>query len=151
MLYSTLKFIHIASMAFWIGGVFTMLILNRILTAAGDRTTLQGLGRLGGAVSMRVFMPAMLVTVITGIGMVQVGELSFGTTWVAWGIVGVVVSFVLGGVLTGGTARKLGQQIASGQVTPEQIAATQRRILTYAVLNLVLLLSIIWAMVAKPA
>ena len=151
MLYSTLKFIHVASMAFWIGGVFTMLVLNRILNASGDRTTLQGLGRLGGAISMRVFMPAMLVTVITGIGLVQVGKLSFGATWVAWGIVGVVVSFVLGGVLTGGTARKLGQQIASGQITPDQVAAVQRRILTYSVLNLVLLLSIIWAMVAKPA
>jgi hypothetical protein len=111
---------------------------------------MKGLGRMGGAVSMRLFGPAMLLAVIAGIGMVQVGDLSFGSLWIIWGIVGTVASFVLGGVLTGGTARKLGEQIAKGQIDAAGIAATQKRLLTYAFLNIVLLLSIVWAMVAKP-
>ena len=150
-MYNTLKFIHVVSMAVWIGGIFTMLTLNRILTSSGDRALLQGLSRMGAAMSMRVFVPAMLVTVITGIGMAQVGDISFGAKWIIWGIVGVVASFVLGGILTGGTARKLGRQMANGEITPEQAAAMQRRILLYAMINVVLLLSIVWAMVAKPA
>ena len=150
-MYNTLKFIHIVSMAVWIGGIFTMLTLNRILTSSGDRALLQGLSRMGAAMSMRVFVPAMLVTVITGIGMAQVGDISFGSTWIIWGMAGVVASFVLGGILTGGTARKLGRQMANGEITPEQAAVVQRRILLYAAVNMVLLLSIVWAMVAKPA
>jgi uncharacterized membrane protein len=150
-MYNTLKFIHVASMAVWIGGIFTMLTLNRMLTSSGDRALAQGLGRMGAAMSIRIFVPAMLLTVITGVGMAQVGDISFGSTWIIWGMVGVVASFILGGVLTGGTARKLARQMANGEITPEQAAVMQRRILLYAMINTVLLLSIVWAMVVKPA
>lgn len=151
MSYSFLKFIHVASMAVWIGGIFTMLALNLLIRRSRDASMMQGLGRLGGALTLRVFMPAMLLTVITGAGLVQVGRLSFGSTWIVWGMLGVVASFVLGGILTGGTARKLAQQMAKGEITAQQAGGVQRRILTYAILNLLLLLSIVWAMVAKPA
>ena len=151
MLYTTLKFIHVASIAVWLGGVVTLVLLNRLIAATGDNSLMQGLGRMGGAISMKLFGPAMIVAVITGIGMVQVGDLSFGLTWVLWGILGTVASFILGGVLTGGTARKLGERIARREIDPAGIAAVQKRLLTYAFLNIVLLLSIVWAMVAKPA
>ncbi|MGQ0562986.1 MAG: DUF2269 family protein, partial [Gemmatimonadota bacterium] len=97
-----------------------------------------------------LFIPAMLVSVITGIGMVQVGNLSFGSTWIIWGMVGVVVSFVLGAIFTGGASRRLAQRLARGEIDAVAAAAVQRRIFAVAVLNAALLLSIIWAMVAKP-
>ena len=150
MLYTILKFVHVASIAVWFGGVVTLVMLNRLIVASGDDSLVKGLGRMAGAISMRLFGPAMLVAVIAGIGMVQVGDLSFGSLWIIWGIVGTVVSFVLGGVLTGGTARRLGEQIAKGQIDAAGIAATQKRLLTYALLNILMLLSIVWAMVAKP-
>jgi uncharacterized membrane protein len=150
MLYTTLKFIHVVAIAVWFGGLVTMLTLNRILQKSGDRAAMQALGRQGGTVSMRLFMPAVVVTLLTGIGMVQSGDLSFGSTWVLWGIIGTVVSFILGGIFTGAAARKLGQQLARGEIDAAGAAAAQRRILYAALLNMLLLLSIVWAMVAKP-
>ena len=101
--------------------------------------------------STRLFLPSVLLVLITGIGMVQVGQLSFSLAWIVWGIAGLATSMLIGAVFTGGAARKLGQAIAKGEIDAAGIAAAQRRIMMFAMLNMVLLLSIIWAMVAKPA
>ncbi len=68
MLYTTLKFIHVVSIAIWLGGLVTMLTLNRILQRSGDPVAMQALGRQGGVISMRLFMPAVLMTVLTESG-----------------------------------------------------------------------------------
>jgi uncharacterized membrane protein len=151
MLYNVLKFIHVASIAVWFGGLVTLLTLNRLLIRAGDNAAVQAIGRQGQGISARLFLPAVLVTLITGIGMVQVGQLGFGTLWIVWGTIGLVVSMFIGSVLTGGAARKLAAQAARGEVDAAGIARVQRRILTAAIVNMLLLLSIIWAMVAKPS
>ena len=150
MVYTVLKFIHVVSIAIWLGGLITMLTLNRVLQRAGDPAAMQALGRQGGVISMRLFMPAVLMTVITGIGMVQSGHLTFRSTWVMWGIAGTVVSFVLGGIFTGAASRKLGRQLASGAISAADAARVQQRILLAVILNLLVLLSVVWAMVAKP-
>ena len=149
-MYNVLKFLHVLSIIAWIGGIFTMLLLNRLFAKAGEPSAMRTLGQQGAALSMRVFMPAMLTAVITGVGMVQVADIGFGSLWIVWGLVGLAASFILGGVLTGGTARKLGRQLANGEIDMAGAAAVQRRLLLFATLNLLLLLSIVWAMIAKP-
>lgn len=150
-MYTWLKFIHVASIAIWLGGLVTMLAINRALVKAGEQDAVRAIGKQGASLSMGLFMPASLLTLITGIGMVQVGHLSFRSTWIMWGIIGAIASFIIGAVLTGGAARKLGQQMAKGEVTPEVVKAAQRRIMMFAAINMLLLLSIVWAMVFKPA
>jgi uncharacterized membrane protein len=150
-MYNFLKFLHVVSVIVWVGGMLMLLLLNRRLARLGQPEVMRALGQQSGAVSMVVFMPAVLVAVVTGIGMVQVGNLRFGSTWVMWGIIGAIVSFILGGVLTGGASRKLARKQASGEIDAAGAAAVQRRILMFAFLNLALLLSIVWAMVVKPA
>lgn len=151
MLYTILKFVHVVSMAVWIGGMIMMLLLNRRFIAAGEVAIAQAIGRQGAFLSTRVFLPAVLTTLITGIGMVQVGKLSFTLTWIVWGMVALIVSMIIGAVFTGGAARKLAARAAAGQVTASEMAAAQRRILVFAIINILLLLSTIWAMVAKPS
>lgn len=149
-MYNTLKFIHIISVIVWIGGMIMLTVLNGRLAKSGPPEAVRALGQQSGALSMTLFLPAVLLTVITGIGLVQVGRLGFGQKWILWGIIGAVVSFIVGGVLTGGTARKLGQQIARGEIDATQVAAVQRRIMVFVFVNLLVLLSIVWAMVFKP-
>ena len=151
MLYNTLKFFHVASIAVWFGALVTLMILNRLLIRAGQATAAQAVGRQSPALSTHLFFPAVGVTLITGIGMVQVNDISFGAVWVIWGMIGLLVSMFIGAVLTGGAARKLGAQVARGEIDAAGIARAQRRIMTFAIINMVLVLSIIWAMVAKPS
>lgn len=150
MLYTILKFVHVIAIAIWFGGIVTMLILNRLLVAKGESAAMQGLGRIGAILSKTLFMPAVGVTLLTGLGMVHVGDLDYGALWISWGMGGLVASFVIGGVFTGGAARKLGQAVARGEIDAAGIAAAQRRILIFAVTNVLILLSIIFVMVAKP-
>ena len=151
MLYTILKFVHIAGIAVWFGGLFALFTVNRLLVKSGEMATASAVGRLGALLSTRLFLPSVLLVLITGIGMVQVGQLSFTLAWIVWGIAGLATSMLIGAVFTGGAARKLGQAIAKGEIDAAGIAAAQRRIMLFAMLNMVLLLSIIWAMVAKPA
>ena len=151
MLYNLLKFIDVVSIAVWFGGMVTMLILNRLLIGAGDAAAAQSIGRQGRGLSSRLFLPAVAVTLITGVGMVQVNDIGFGTLWIVWGMVGLFVSLYIGAVLTGGTARKLAEQAARGEIDGAGIARVQRRIMLYALVNTLLLLTTIWAMVAKPS
>lgn len=150
-MYSLLKFIHIVSVIAWVGGLATMLLLNRLFAKAGDPAALRVLGQQSPLIGMRVFLPAMVLTLLTGIGLVHQGNLDFGSAWIIWGMSGLVLSFIIGGILTGGAARKLGQRMARGELDAAGAAAIQRRIMLFAVLNLLLLLSVVWAMVAKPA
>jgi putative copper export protein len=151
MVYTILKFVHIGGMAVWFGGLFMMFTINRVLVGKGEMQAAQTIGRLGALLSTRLFMPAVAVVLITGIGLVQVGELSFSLAWVIWGMVGLATSVLIGAVFTGGAARKLGQAISRGEIDAAGIAAAQRRIMMFAILNMVLLLSVMWAMVAKPS
>jgi uncharacterized membrane protein len=149
-MYNILKFVHIVSIIVWIGGLTMLFLLNRRVARTGKPELVRALGEQGGALSMILFMPAVVLTLITGIGMVQVGRLGFSQTWILWGIIGTVVSFIVGGVLTGGTARKLGQQLARGEIDAAGAAAVQRRIMVFVIVNLLVLFSIVWAMVTKP-
>jgi uncharacterized membrane protein len=151
MLYTMLKFLHVFTITVWVGGLIMLLILNRLLTAAGDRNSAQALGRLGAVLGVRLFLPAVLLTALTGIGMVQDHELSWGTAWIVWGIVGLLASWIIGAVFTGGAARKLAAAVARGEIDAAGIARVQRRMLVFAVVNVVLLISVIFAMVVKPA
>lgn len=151
MLYNLLKFIHVASMAVWFGGLVTILTLNRLLVGAGDGAAAQAIGRQGRGLTFRLFLPAVAVTLITGVGMVQVNDIGFGTPWIAWGMVGLFVSLYIGAVLTGGTARKLAAQAARGEIDGAGIARVQRRIMMFGLINMLLVLTVIWAMVAKPS
>ena len=150
MTYNWLKFIHVVAVILWIGGMVMLLLLNRAFARVNDQAAARAVGQQGGALSMKLFLPAFLVTFVTGIGMVQVGDLSFGAPWISWGMTGALLSMIIGGLFTGRNARKLGQQIARGEIDPPAIAAAQRKILIFAVLNLLLLLSIVWVMVFKP-
>jgi uncharacterized membrane protein len=151
MLYSVLKFVHVVSIAVWFGGLVTLFLLNRLFARANDYSTVQAIGRQGASLGMKLFLPSVVITLITGIGLVQIADYGFGATWIVWGIAGLIASMVIGGALTGRTARKLGARIAAGTIDAAGIAATQRKLVVFAVLNIVLLLSVIWAMVAKPS
>jgi uncharacterized membrane protein len=150
-LYNFLKFLHVVSVIVWVGGMIMLIVLNRRLARLGDANIMRALGQQSGALSMVLFLPSVLLVVVTGIGMVQVADIGFGRTWVLWGLIGTVASFIIGGALTGGTARKLAQQLQRGEIDQAGAARVQKRIMMYALVNMVLLISIVWAMVTKPA
>ena len=149
-LYNLLKFLHILAVIVWMGGMLVMVILSTRFRQTRDPAVMRALSEHGRFLGMTVFGPSVGIALITGIGMVQVGRLSFGAFWITWGMTGLVLSLILGGALAGRMAAKLSKQVAAGEIDAETVAATQGRIALVGILNLLVLASVVFVMVFKP-
>jgi len=154
--YVTLKFIHVMAAIVWIGAGFALTAVSVGLLQARDYVGAASVGRQTEAFGRQVFGPAAGITLLAGIGMVLVGDLSWGETWITIGLVGVALSFVFGAVLGERASRDLRVALtaATEDATPTVdhggIAGLRRRLAMVSVADLVILTIVVWAMVVKP-
>ncbi|MCC6166092.1 MAG: DUF2269 family protein [Caldilineaceae bacterium] len=146
-LYTLFKFLHIAAVIVWLGGVATLSLVHLWLLAGPDRRDLLPALRLGLFLGRGVIAPAALLTLIAGTVMIANAGIPFSTLWIAWGLGGIVVSIAFGATFIRRATERLEQAVAADAPA---IAPLQRRLVTYSFVNLALLLSVVWAMVAKP-
>ena len=149
-LYNLLKFLHVLGVIVWLGGLFMMLIISGRFMRTRESGVMRAISEQGKFLGMSVFGPATGTVLITGIGMVQVGNLSFGSLWIMWGIVGMVLSAIVGGAIAGRMAARLSDRVTAGQFDVTTAAAIQRRIKVVGTVNLLILVSVVFAMVFKP-
>src|ERR671915_546170 len=95
-LYLLLKFVHVLAVAVWIGGVVALVILNARLARVGDAAVSAALGMQSEFFGRSVLGPAMVITLLAGLGMTGVARFPFSTPWIAWGIIGLVLSIAVG-------------------------------------------------------
>jgi uncharacterized membrane protein len=145
-----LHFLHILSAIVWVGGVLTLNVLAVRVGAGPERTTQASLLRMSDLYGRVVIAPAGLLSLISGLLLVGQMDLSFGTLWVAWGIIGLVLSVGLGATLIRATNAELRRLSEDPSMDEPRRLARQRRAAVVYGLNLVLLLSVVWAMVFKP-
>ena len=143
------KFLHILAVIVWVGGVLTVNVLQ-ILTGKGhDRAAQASLLRLSDLYGRAVIAPAAALTLVTGLVRVEQIDVGYGTFWVAWGITAIVLSLALGATpirVTNAELRRIADPAADDQRWP----TLQRRKTTFFAINLLLLLSAVWAMEFKP-
>jgi uncharacterized membrane protein len=149
-LYLWLKFIHIASVAVWIGGVIALVVLNARMARAGEPMMAAALGQQSEFFGRSVLGPAMGITLLAGLGTAGVAGFPFSSAWIVWGLVGFILSIAIGVIAVGRTAAELGRLAASVGPSDPRFAATRGRLVTLNVVNVLLLASIVWAMVFKP-
>lgn len=146
-LYNFWLFLHVFAVIVWVGGIITLFVINTRLARARDRAGLAVLAQQSSFFGSAVFMPAGILTLVSGILMVLGSAYDFEDLWITWGFVGILVSVILGAVLTRRTVeelRGLGPQDAA------RAPALQQRLATLTALNLLILLSVVWAMIFKP-
>ncbi len=149
-LYLWLKFLHVAAVTVWVGGVFALVVLNAGFGRQGDAAAQAAMGRQSEVFGRTVIGPAMAVTLLAGLWMAGQFGIPFNTLWIVWGLVGFVLFIVIGVVATGRTATALGEVARSAGPADPRLAALRGRLGALGVLNLLVLLSVIWAMVVKP-
>jgi uncharacterized membrane protein len=148
-LYNFLKFLHVLGVVVWLGGLLTMLMLSTRFARSRDPAVMRALSEQGRFLGAAFFGPAAGITLITGIALVMVGHLSFGLLWISWGMTGVILSLIVGGAMVGRMAAQLTKRIEAGQANAADIAATQRKIVSLNLVNLVILVSVLFAMIFK--
>ena len=148
-LYSILKFLHVSAVIVWLGAMITLAVVFARLARERESGAMQLLARQSEFVGRTLIGPAAGVTLLAGGALVW--QMGIGMpAWTWWGLIGFVVSVALGA----GVMQRAGRKLASVAASPNPDAAVmdglQRRLRTLGIINIVILLSVVWAMVAKP-
>lgn len=148
--YNTFKFLHVAAVIVWIGGLVAIGILNARLAREGDGSVMAALGRASAFFGGAVVGPSAALTLVAGIAMVATARISFATLWIAWGLGAIFVSVLLGATLVRRAAEELDRATQEDQPDQTRIVALRQRLRTLSIMNLLLLFSVVGAMVFKP-
>ena len=147
-LYIWLKFIHVLSIAAWLGGFAALLVLNGIAARHGESGGLSAYLRYADGLGPRLIGPASGLALLSGILMVPVGHLAL-SAWVVWGLVAAAVFILIGVGLLRPLLRQL-REASADDATPTDVAAVLRKQGIWFLVNLLILASAVWAMVLKP-
>ncbi len=146
--YPLLLFLHVLAAMVWVGAAVVMTVV-RVRAARGSGLEADGLVlQLNRLVKPTVARPAMMLTVVAGLSMVAMRR--HVDHWAGWGL-GVSLGYVL---LTLIFLSRFERQLEGLRARPELDSARQsalrRRAAAVALLNVLLLVSAVWAMVYKP-
>lgn len=144
---SVLLFVHIVAAAAWFGTNVVQAVLNRRMAAEPDVVAAKWL-RSTVLFGTRIYMPAAVLILITGVWMVIIDPLyGFGELFVTIGFGMVLVGAVLGARVFG----PVGEQAAELREAGNSAAAQPlyRRLQTFGVIDSVLLTVTIAAMVGR--
>jgi uncharacterized membrane protein len=148
-LYTAFIFLHILSAGIWFGGGVVIEVLALRLGPSASREAFKQFFDTAHWVSPRVFMPAALATIISGIVLVLIGGWSFSDVWIIFALVGVAITAFLGATQIGTTIAKMQALIESG-ADDMQLAAVGRRLHWITRLDLLILILVLLDMVVKP-
>jgi uncharacterized membrane protein len=147
--YTVLKTIHVLASVVWVGGGMVLVGLALRARRAREGARLATIVKELTFVGPRVFAPAGLILVGTGIWMAADGDLPYDL-WVILGLVGWGATFVTGNFFLGPQSKKLDEALdARGPDDPEA-AALMSRILTVARVDILILTLVVADMVIKP-
>jgi uncharacterized membrane protein len=149
-LYSFLKFLHVVSVIFWIGGVSSLGFVGWRIAQARNRELLLTLFQEGTRYGQRVVGPAAGLVLLTGLAMVGIGHIGFGTFWVWFGYAGVLAQALYGGFVMQKRAGELRQVASASSGDDVALVAAARRLKNAQIIYLVLFAIVIAAMVIKP-
>lgn len=150
MLYNTLKFLHILLTIIAVGYVMTFgLILSRAEKADRDGRELKYALKTVRLMSTIANVCFVLVALL-GVGLVQVGGLSWAPIWIHGSAALFLIAFSLGIFVLGPMGkRRLAILESRGPSDPEFIKLSKRSAMLGGLAGLITL-TIIWMMVAKP-
>lgn len=94
--YELLLFVHILAAAAWFGAVVAFVFVGELMLRAKDRATLIRLIEYDDHLAPILYIPAVILVLAAGIGLVLDSPFEFGDGWIIAGLVLVVGIFVLG-------------------------------------------------------
>lgn len=148
-MYDTLQTIHVLAAVVWVGGGVFHVFASAQLDGASPEV-MERWAAVGQRAGQVYYGPAAILTLLAGIGMVLVGDISWGEPFISIGLGGVAASIVLGAVLVERASKELTAEIEGGGGDPERVAELTLRIRMLSVADVAILTVVIWAMVVQP-
>ena len=144
--YEFLLFVHISAAMIWLGGAFTFQMYGLVVRRGGDPEEIARFAGRAGMLSERMFVPASLIVILAGIGLMIDGDWDWGQLWVIFALVTFAASFLTGILVLSPIAKRIPQV---GPTTPEGQALIQR-LFSILRVDLAFMYAIVFAMVVKP-
>jgi uncharacterized membrane protein len=147
--YKVLLLIHILCAVIWVGGGIMIQLLALRVVKARDTAYGAGFSRDISFVAMTTFIPASLLLVISGFGLVHEGHWDW-SGWLVFGLVVWAASFLSGALYLGPQSKALGVAMAEHGFESQQAQARLRNILLHSRIELLFLILVVCDMVLKP-
>jgi hypothetical protein len=81
--------------------------------------------------------------------MVAVGRIGF-PFWIIWGLLAMVISGAIGSSVLQRAGQELGRRLEAVEPDDAAITSLQKRLDRFSMINILLLISAVWAMVFRP-
>ena len=144
--YEFLLFVHVTAAVIWLGGAFTFQMYGAVVRRGGDTDEIARFAGRAGVLGERMFVPASLVVILAGVGMMFEGNWDWGQLWIVFALVTFAASFVTGLFVIAPMAKRIPQVGPSTPAGQEVI----RRLFTVLRIDLVYMYAIVFAMTVKP-
>jgi uncharacterized membrane protein len=142
-------FLHISAAIVWIGGAAVAQVFGLLAKRAGDPARSAAFGQDMAFIGPKVFMPAALVVLITGVILTEDGNWPWSEPFVWLGIVGWGIVAFTGFAYLTRAMKRVGARMAAEGPSPALGTEMNRLVLLGRVLVLVLFV-IVFVMVVKP-
>ncbi len=147
--YAVVKFLHVIGVIVWLGGLTMVTLMNARLARAEDAAALRVLSRQTELFGKAVLGPAAGLTLLSGFALMGLLREGF-RGWMGWGLAVFVLSIAFGATFLRRANVELAALAATTTPDGARVAQARRRLGTLNLVNLVLLLSAVFVMVAKP-
>ena len=149
-LYEALKYIHILAAVAWVGGVIRGHVHGAWVNRKdADPSEMLRYIQLEAFLGQRYYMPASIIVVLAGVGMVLESGWNFSDTWIVIGIVLYLTSVVIGAVVLTPQSEKIVAGLAAGP-PDAALQETIKKVVLLSRIDLVILVLVIADMVIKP-
>jgi uncharacterized membrane protein len=147
--FQVLIFMHVSMAIVWIGGGLVLQLFAYRVSLSRDPGRLAALGQDIEWIGMRLFVPASLLSFVTGVLLVVESDFyGFGDDWIVMALVLYAVTFFAGLLFFGPESGRIGALMAEGAPTA---GARMARLVFLTRLDLVLLFLIVFVMTVKPS
>ena len=144
--YEFLLFVHITAAVIWLGGSFMFQMYGMVVRRGGDPEEIARFAGRAGSLAERMFVPASLVVILAGIGLMIEGNWDWGQLWVIFALVTFAASFLTGVLVISPMAKRIP---VVGPTTPAGQSLIER-LFTILRIDLCFMYAIVFAMVVKP-
>ncbi len=140
--------IHILCAALWVGGAF-ITQMHAIRAQYGGAVSIGAFAKDSEFVGFRVFLPASLILLATGIWLVARDVFSLDE-WVVWGLIVIGLSIVSGAGFLGPESGRIGKLMDERGPDDAEVQRRLGRLFLVSRVELVLLISVVLVMTLKP-
>lgn len=149
--YEFVLYLHIASAIIWLGAGFLTIVGQERAYRSGDTAQILRGFQDEGWLAPRLFIPAALSTLVTGILTVILGDWGFTTPWILVGLGGFATTFVTGIAFLKPVGEGIADALGRDATMDPVVTSRLKKRLLVGRIDMAVLFTVVFDMAVKPS